>query len=378
MTEFKDILESYQASGSYKSNRMKNPVYLKKLAETNNFIEKAISGEIPGHILKEAMGSADFPILLGDNLNSRLLAAYQGTPASYPMWCSIDRNVPDFRTMQLKYVNTSNTLSEVKEGQAGKEIPTPTEGKYEYQVKTYEERMQFPWEMLVNDNLNAFQTLPQTLGEDARNTVEKFATSLICDASGPDATFFTQGQGNLITDTLSTEGLRAGIKAFKALRGPSGEPLNKKPAILAVVPALEETALDILGASTQFYANQATGNSKTVGFTLQNDNRYSGLKLAVLEWAPNVITGEVTTDDTSWFLFADPSAGRGAVELGFLRGIGDQPIVMKKRDDAEVMGGISAPIGSFDTRSYEYKVVHCFGGCTKDYRYAVASTGAGS
>lgn len=378
MSNFSTLIESYNAAGVIKKNRMSDPGYKKLLAEANNLINGVISGKLPSHLLHEAMGTSDFPILLGDNMSSRLLGAYTEAPSTYQTWCAINRNVRDFRTQYMKYMNTGNLLEKVKEGQKGKEIPVPEEGQYFYAVETYEESMKFPWEMMVNDDLNAFQTLPATLGQDAKNTVERFATELLVDASGPHASMFKEEgtQHNLITNKLTYDGLRAGVKAFRKIRKPNGQPMNTTPKILAVAPALEEVAKDILGASTQFSANVSTANNKQVGFTLQNPNRFT-FELVVLEWLPNIVT-DSTAADESWFLLGDPNVGRGAFEVGFLRGIGDQPLVIKKKNDAEVMGGIDAAIGDFDSRSYEYKVLHAFGGCQKDWRYAVGSNGSGS
>ena len=379
MSNFASLMESYNSAGLIKKGRMNDPGYLKNLAEANNLINKVISGKAPSHMLTEAMGTSDFPILLGDNLSSRLLGAYTEAPSTYQSWCYINRNVRDFRTQYLKYLNTGNLLEKVKEGQKGPEVPVPEEGQYYYAVETYEETMKFSWEMLVNDDLNAFQTLPATLGQDAKNTVERFATSLIVDANGPHAAMFKNegNQHNLITNKLSADGLRAGVKAFRAIRKPNGQPMNTTPAILAVAPALEETAKDLLGASNLMFANLNTANSKQVGFTLQNTNRFGGLQLCVLDWLPTIVT-DSTAADESWFLLGDPNVGRGAFEIGFLRGIGDQPLVLRKRGDAEVLGGMEAAIGDFDSRSFEYKVLHAFGGCQKDWRFAVGSKGSGT
>lgn len=379
MKDFASLMESYNSAGLIKKTRMNDPGYLKNLAEANNLINGVMNGKVPSHLLTEAMGTSDFPILLGDNLSSRLLGAYSEAPSTYQSWCYINRNVRDFRTQYLKYLNTGNLLEKVKEGQKGKEIPVPDEGQYYYAVETYEESMKFSWEMLVNDDLNAFQSLPSTLGQDAKNTVEKFATGLIVDAAGPHASMFKEEgtQHNLITNKLNADGLRAGVKAFRAIRKPNGQPMNTTPSILAVAPALEETAKDLLGASNLMFANLNTANNKQVGFTLQNSNRFQGLQLVVLDWLPTIVTAD-GPDDESWFLLGDPNQGRGAFEIGFLRGIGDQPLVLKKKNDAEVMGGMDAAIGDFDSRSFEYKVLHAFGGCQKDWRSAVGSNGSGS
>ena len=125
MSNFSALMESYNSAGLIKKGRMNDPVYLKHLAEANDLINKVICGKAPSHLLQEAMSTSDFPILLGDNLSSRLLGAYTEAPSTYQTWCYINRNVRDFRTQYLKYLNTGNLLEKVKEGQKGPEVPVP-------------------------------------------------------------------------------------------------------------------------------------------------------------------------------------------------------------------------------------------------------------
>ncbi len=375
MADFSQLLESYQNSGLSRGNRMHDPGYLKKLAETNNFITDVVNGKVPTHYLKEAFGTSDFPILLGDNAYTRLLGAYKDQPTSYNQWCDINLNVPNFKLQKQKYKDAFNLLQKVGEGQKGEEVPPPTEGQYGYQVETYEESMRFSWEMMVNDDLNAFQNLPGQLGRDARLTVEHFATSLIADVSGPVASFFNDTNKNKITTALSVEGLEAGIQKMLEQKGPNGEPITPPNSfILGVAPINMRKAQRILDAGSIFTLTQTTSGSKMTGTTIENKTNQFGIVRPVA--MPFLDYIAPTAGKDAWFLFAEPSYGRGAVELGFLRGIGDNPVVIKKTDDAVAMGGMSTPFGSFDTRSYEYKVLHVFGGMLKDPRCAVASDGS--
>lgn len=387
MAEFDTLVESFRGVAPGYQNRMHNPAYLKKLAEANNLMHAVgtgdVSGICPGHSVKyaeamlyEAMSTSDFPILLGDNVYSRLLAAYEEVPSSYQMWCNIDRNVPNFHNRKLVYWQTSNLLNQIKEGQSAPQAQIPSEGKYEYAVGKYEESMSITFEMLTNDSMNAINSFPQSMAQDVKDSIEHFATSLICDANGPDATFFSSANKNKITAPLSVEGLRTAIKTMRAQKGPGNKPIMNRPSVLAVSPALEETAKDILGASNLMYHNLATGSSKQNGFVIENNNRFGGLQLAVLEWLPYVVSGSDTAAEKSWFLFADPSRGRGAVELGFLRGYGEQPLMLKKSISAQMIGGGDAPTGSFENDSFDYKVVSFFGGCLKDPKFAVGSDGS--
>ena len=83
MKNFSALMESYNSAGLIKKGRMDDPGYRKALAEANNLINGVVNVKMPSHLLSEAMGTSDFPILLGDNLSSRLLGAYNEAPSTY-------------------------------------------------------------------------------------------------------------------------------------------------------------------------------------------------------------------------------------------------------------------------------------------------------
>ena len=375
MSDLSQIIEAYQNSGLVCLNRMQDPGYVKKLAEANDFITNVVNGKIPAYLLREAFGTSDFPILLGDNAYTRLLGAYRDQPISYTTWCDINVNVPNFKLQKEKYYDSFNLLQKVGEGEKGEEVPLPTEGQFGYQVETYEESMKFSWEMMVNDDLNAFTNLPASLGRDARNTVEHFATSLVADVSGPVASFFNDTNKNKITTGLSVEGLEEGIQKMLEQKGPNGEPITPPNSfILGVSPINMRKAQRILDAGSIFTLTQTTSGSKMTGTTIENKTNQFGMVRPVA--MPFLDYIAPTVGKKAWFLFAEPSYGRGAVELGFLRGIGDNPVVIKKADNAVAMGGMTTPFGSFESRSFEYKVIHAFGGMLKEPRCAMASDGS--
>lgn len=354
-----------------------SPAWLQHLAEAERLLSDYQAGNVSKATLREALTRSDYPILLGDSINRRLIAGYQTYPSTYQTWCKIDTTVPDFRTMHLKFKNTGGYLQQVKEQKEYPEATKPDEGEYTYAVGKYGETISFSWEMLVNDDLRAFTSTPLELGEDARRTVENFATKLIADANGPHASFFTAGRGNKLTAPLTFDGLKKAWNLFSKLRSPSGQGINNRPAILAVAPSLELQARELLQADQIWDINRTTtgtGTTKTSGNNLTYNNPFKALNLVLLDELPNVATAG-TVSETSWFLLADPNTSRGAFELGFLRGFGDNPIVIQQKSDAQVIGGGDAINGSFSNDSFNYKAVHVFGGAQKDYRFAVGSDG---
>ena len=112
--------------------------------------------------------TSDFPILLGDNLSP---GYSEHTTRHHPpiRLGVISIETCGFQNSVLKYLNTGNLLEKVKEGQKGPEVPVPEEGRYYYAVETYEESMKFSWEMLVNDDLNAF-SLSRPLSDRTQRT----------------------------------------------------------------------------------------------------------------------------------------------------------------------------------------------------------------
>ncbi len=155
-----------------------------------------------------------------------------------------------------------------------------------------------------------------------------------------------------------------------------GEPILNRPTVLAVPPALEPTANNIVNA---LVIKARTGGGGTSEQEIETTNwiKAGGLKVAVLSYAP--ILASTANAHTQWYLFADPAEGRAAVEVAHLRGH-EAPAIFMKSPNAIGLSGTSASVfdGDFDTDSVQYKVRTVFGGRQGDYRFTVGSTGAGS
>jgi hypothetical protein len=83
--------------------------------------------------------------------------------------------------------------------------------------------------------------------------------------------------------------------------------------------------------------------------------------------------------NTSWFLFANPSVGRPAMVLGFLRGHEEPEVFMKAPNAKRVGGGDVDPMeGDFDTDGIQYKIRHVLGSKRLDTKATVASNGSGA
>lgn len=358
-------------------SRQANPNYPRLLLEAAELYRDVLRGSRRAALtFTEAMSTSDFQLLFGDIIDRQLLANYQ---LRQTQWRQVARRgtVRDFRTVKRFILNGGQAvLDEVKQTEEY-DAAKLTDGDYTYAVKKFGRRLPLSWETLINDDLDAFRDLPQRLGAAAAMSEDKFWTTLFASSAGPNSTFFSSGNGNVVASnpTLSMSGLQAGMNTLAAQKDSDGNPIYIEAMYLVVPPALEVTANNILNA-TELIA--ATGGGPGTGqdqLRVQNwmQNR---VRPVVNPWLPIVDT---THGGTAWYLFADPGAGRPSMEVGFLMGH-EQPELFQKSPNAlRVGGGLAAPEdGSFETDTVDWKVRHVFGGTLMDPKVAVASNGSGT
>lgn len=398
--EFLDVIESIRAEEASVSRlfggegtRVRNagtrrgPEYARHLREAADFVADIYEGRRPLHQLREALGTADFPLLFGDIIDRQLLARYQESEPTYTKYCRIDRTIPDFRTVKRFAIDGSEavlpSVGQLEEYPESKLADTV----YSYAVQKYGRKVPFMWEAIINDDLGAFRDLPDRLARAARRSEEKFATQLFVDANGPNANFFTVGNKNQVNATnsgapftavnppLSIQGLQQGIAVLMNQRDVDGEPIAIDAMHLVVPPALAVVAKNILHATELWVTGDQGGG--TANQQVHTGNWLNGmLDLHVNYYIPIVANNANGT--TSWWLIADPAAGRPALEIGFLRGHDTPEIFMKEANSIRVGGGgaIDPTQGDFDQDAVTYKIRHVFGGAREDFRVIAASNGA--
>lgn len=357
--------------------KSRDPHYRRDIATVVDMYEAALTGNrLARYRFSEAMSTADFSILFADVLDRQVLGLYNHMPVN---WANIARRgkVNDFRAKKLFYLDGAEAILDPVDELAEYPAAALTDGKYQYQVTKRGRRLPWSWETQVNDDLDAFADNPQRLANAARFSEEKFATSLYAGASGPDATFFAAGHSNIVTSNpaLTIAALQTGFKVLAAMRDADGNPIFVDAVWLVVPPALEVAALNILNA-TEIRVGTGSGSATTDQLVAANWMK-NKVRLMVNPWLP--VVSSTANGDTSWYLFADPGAGRPAMEVGFLRGHEAPELFMKTPNAIRVGGGLVSPAeGDFSTDSIELKVRHVFGGTMMDYRMAVASNGSGA
>ena len=366
------------SAGSRRRRERNDPRYLTALTEAAELYARVIEGDAYAALrFAEAMTTSDFSHLFGDILDRQILAKYQQAPVQ---WDAVARRgrVRDFRTVKRFTLDGGEAvLSEVKQ-QAEYPAAALTDGEYSYAVKKYGRRVALSWEALINDDLDAFRDIPSRLGNAARRTEERFATALFAASTGPNATFFSSGNKNLVTagagSALSVSSLQAAYTLLGSQVDTEGAPIYVDGVTLMVPPALEVVALNIVNATEILAA--AGGGVGTGGDQVRAQNwMRNKVRVVVNPWLP-IITTTGTVGNTAWYLFANPSTGRPALEVGFLIGHETPELFQKSPNAVRVGGGLITPEdGDFDTDSSEWKLRHVLGGTLMDSKSAVASPG---
>lgn len=376
----------FSGDGTRVSAIRRSPTYERDFDEVSALYESVLAGNRYAAVrFSEAMARADFSYLFGDVIDRQMLAIYQTAPVQWNMVARRGR-VRDFREVKRFTLDGGNDrLSQVAEL-----APYPTravsDGKYSYQVKKYGGEIPISWETLVNDDLDALQDLPERLALGARRTEEYFATALYATSSGPDATFFSDAHKNKINATvggtgvptnpaLSIQGMQYAMQVMAQQVDSTGNPIYIQGVTLVVPPALKVIAMNIINA-TQIMAGAGGGDGTGNDQLLVNNWMRNDVRVMVNPWLPIIDT---THGNSAWYVFADPSVGRPAAEVGFLTGHEVPELRIKSADSVRVGGGAIGPEeGDFEHDAVRYRVRYVLGGTNMDHKSGVASTGAGS
>lgn len=260
--------------------------------------------------------TSDYPNILQDAMHKLIVSNYQAQPNTYRTWCRIG-DVSDFRGHNRLKMGSFNNLATVNE--AGEyESGTLPDAEKEVQTATTKGReVRISRQMLVNDDMGAFQTLGAAMGRAAGRTVESDVYVLL--ASNPTmsdaAAFFVDaGHKNLAGAAAapSVVTLAAAEDAMRSQTDTGGnEKLDIRPYSFVGSLGYARTAQETYGSE---FAPETTGSRATrrrnALFGTIPDDRIVG-------------TPYIATND--WYLFADPMEAP-ACEVAFLDGV-DTPFI---------------------------------------------------
>lgn len=336
---------------------------------------RAIDTSYPGLIVvRESMTTSDFPNLTGDVLDRMMLGRFREWPSPWRQFMKVT-TLRDFRTVDRFAVDgLEGQWEDVPEGSEIK-YGSLDETPYSYAPKKYAKGAKLSFEMMMNDDLGAFEDIPDRLGRGGARTIARFATGLYVDSTGPHASLYTGGNANIVTGNpaLSITALGTAWNQLMAQTDEDGEPIVIESVILVVPPALEITARNIVNATQILMTNTGGISGQEMAV-----NNWFGSRFSVVVDPYIPIIASSANGNTSWFLFGSPSLGRPALEMGFVRGFAEPQLYQKLANTARVGGGSDQMAGDFGTMSQEYKGVVAFGGTILDPKTTVGSEGDGS
>ena len=384
---FEEVLDDIERAASIREAGRHNPQYLARLARFAKMLDGLKKGRVRSHHLQEVLTTSDFPILFGDVLDRRLLAQYQSQPSGWNYYAARG-TVPDFRASRIIAVDGLATPFATADYNQAEQTEVRYdnalgESGYTTSVAVYEKAWAISWRMFINRALNFIQRVPTLIATGAQRTEDKFAASLFVGSGGPNSTFFSNTNKNLVNTTngaassnpaLSVQGLRDALTVLMRQVDSGGDPIAIDAVTLVVPPgALALTAQEILRA-INFEITPATS---ALGTRYVTPNWAAKIKLAINWYLP--IIDATANKYTTWYMFADPDVGRPAMELTFLEGY-DAPTFWQKAPNTMRMGSntIDPMMGDFLDMSQHYKVMHVLGGTLLDPKSAVVSNGSGS
>lgn len=327
--------------------------------------------------LSEAMTTSDFPLLMGDVMDRMLMTRFAEVQQVWRQYIDVGSPLRDFRTVRMLDTTGGNDAYDEIAEEEGLVYTTITEGEHTMVPALYGKAMKLSWRLMQNDDLDAFRIIPQVLAQGGRRTINRFATDLLFDATGPDAAIFTTGRGNRLSGNppLSVTSLAAAIAALMAFTDSTGEPINVEGVRLVYGPGLHVTVQNLL--NTLSY-DATTDQGAATGRTIRVNNWLTtGITPVMDPYIPAVVTGG--NAGTSWMVTANPASGRPLARVRFLQGFETPALYQKAPNTQRVGGGLDPDIGDFQSMSSEFKGLVAFGGLGGiEPKSGVASNGSGA
>ena len=239
-----------------------------------------------------ALSVSDFPLLLENVANKALRAQYQLAPEYFDMIARETSN-QDFRAKSMYQIGGKNAMNEIPEGGELK-YGNLDEAKQTIALKSYGEGLMLTRQMIINDDLSAFNLIPQKFVRDWNLLRGDLVWGMVINnvkmADGKE--LFHSGHANLagIGAVLSDTTLTAALLAMKSQTDIDGKTnIRVIPKYLVVSPEYEITARKLLTV----IAPTTTGDVNvwaSMGLTLIVEHRLSG---------------------KAWYMAADPNATDG-------------------------------------------------------------------
>ncbi len=262
--------------------------------------------------------TADFAGLMANTVARTLRRGYELAPRTFASFCR-QSSVPDFREVSRVALSDISAMQQVAEG-AEYQYATVGDSAEKYTVGKWGQIISLTWETIINDDLSAFDRIPQAMGQEAAQVEGDvvYAILLSNPLMSDGVPLFHANHGNLAAagSNIGIDSLQAGRTAMRTQRAPKGRFTSATPAHLVVGPLREQQA------------NQFTSANYTA--TLNGDINPDYNRALTPQVEPRIL-------DYSWFLAADPNAQPiDTIEYAYLAGY--EGLQTEERQGFEVDG----------------------------------------
>lgn len=297
-----------------------------------------------GSMIKAAMTTSDFPLILENALGKMLRAGFENEPRSHEAWTRFV-TVEDFREQKRPILGSAPELLPVLEGAEYTYGSLDEDRAVPYTVGKFGRMVRLTWEALINDDLSAFARMTAALGQAAaRAEADKIYAPFAENAgAGPamqDAVnLFHATHGNLASSAtaLDAAALGAARVLLRRQTAVGGGQLNLVPRFLLVAPEHEQAAEVLLAASARAMSQGAEN-------------------ALVASWIASLtLVVEARLSDDAAYLLAAPTQ-IDTVERAWLEA-DNGPVILEE--------------DGFNTDDRTYKVRHVFGSRWLDWRGVV-------
>jgi len=275
--------------------------------------------------LAASFSTVSLPTIISSGLEKMLLDAFTQAPNSIR---TIAKRIPlaNFRTSTMARLETKGGLEEVAADGELKHISLE-ESTATIRLATYGCMIGLTRQAMINDDLGAFNQLPQDFANLASRKIADVGWTLIL-ANASD--FFGIGNANLLTganSALSVTSLASAITLMRQQVDENGSPIDVEPLFLVVPPELEFLARQIL-VSTQFARNVEEDDNLPMGQGIAPN-----LQLVV---EPRISAAAFSgSSETQWYVLSSPA--NGAIALGLLNSR-EQPVIESIEQPPQLLG----------------------------------------
>lgn len=289
---------------------------------------------------------SDFKAVFAEVAQRRLVQAYREAPSTWRPFVSVV-SASNFKPIEGISLSNAPNLLKVNEN-AEYKTGDLKESQESYRIAKYGRILSLTLEMIVDDDLRAFQRIPAMFGASAARLYADLVFGLFADnpVMSDGKPLFSEAHGNVVKtgsepSSASLSQMRVMMRSQKGLQG---EVLDLQPRIM-LIPLELETNAEILLRSTalpESQMSQGVVNPWANRLTPIADPRLSAMST------------------TAWYLVADPNQ-IDTIEIAFMDGQ-ETPTIEEDQD--------------FDTDSIRYKCRTFAGVGVMDPRGFIKNPGA--